>query len=589
MQVVATAGHVDHGKSTLVEALTGTDPDRLTEEKTRGLTIDLGFAHTVLPSGRAVAFVDVPGHIRFVGNMLAGAGVLATCLLVVDASEGWKAQSEEHLQLMELLGFHAGVVAMSKVDRVEPTDRLSLACSIRQRLQGTFLAEANIIPVSARTGAGLDALVGTLDAVLATAPGAADRGRPRLWVDRAFTIVGAGTVVTGTLTGGPLRIGEALEVGHRRIRVRVRGLESLGQRYEMVEPGWRVAVNLAGASHQTVSRGDALVRPGQWHLSTMVDASLRVRADLPHSVTRRGSFRVHIGSSQRSVGLTILGPSVLHPGEAGPVRLRLASPLPLLPGDRYVLRESGRAETVGGGEILDVDPVLPASRAHPTKSVSRVISERQWIEFEELERLTGQRVSPTVAGKWVVDPTALRVATSELLHRIDQAGPSGLNASELDERHRSVLLETHQVTVVAGRAYRGEGLPQGAVLPEPARRWLAALSDPSTESTDPTSFGVDLELAKDLRRKRLVLRLDGLDFSATALEQATLTVGRLFATSSEGVTVAQVRDAIGTSRKRALALLSYLDSVAFTRRVGDLRIAGQRLPTNDSSNQRALD
>ncbi|HVM52437.1 MAG TPA: GTP-binding protein, partial [Acidimicrobiales bacterium] len=313
--VVGTAGHVDHGKSTLVHALTGTDPDRWAEEKARGLTIDLGFAAAVLPSGRGLSFVDVPGHVRFLANMLAGVGAVDACLFVVAATEGWKPQSEEHLRIVELLGIRRGVIALTKV---AGTDRRP---DLAAHVGGTFLEGAPVIPVDAPAGIGVDHLRDALDDLLAATPVAADRGRPRLWVDRAFAARGAGTVVTGTLTGGRLRVGDELLLAGARVRVR--GLQSHGDGLEEVGPGRRVAVNVTGIGHDAVRRGDALVRPGQWHDTTVLDASLHVLGALDHDVSRRGAYVAHIGSGEHPVTMRVLGPEGLAPGEDGTVRLRL--------------------------------------------------------------------------------------------------------------------------------------------------------------------------------------------------------------------------------------------------------------------------
>lgn len=244
MRIVATAGHVDHGKSSLVLALTGTDPDRFAEEKRRGLTIDLGFAHAVLPSGEGISFIDVPGHIRFLRNMLAGVGGIDACLFVVAATEGWKPQSEEHLRILELLGARHGVIALTKVDLVDDEWRDIATLEVLDHVAGTFLADAAIIGVSAPTGAGLDQLRDALDTLVATTPQAIDRNRPRLWVDRVFAAKGSGTVVTGTLTDGSLHVDDRVSVGPRHNDVRVRSIQSLGSTTEHIGAGNRVALNL---------------------------------------------------------------------------------------------------------------------------------------------------------------------------------------------------------------------------------------------------------------------------------------------------------------------------------------------------------
>ena len=252
MRVVATAGHVDHGKSSLVLALTGTDPDRFEEEKRRGLTIDLGFAHTTLPSGAGISFIDVPGHVRFLRNMLAGVGGVDACLFVVAATEGWKPQSEEHLRILELLGIGHGVVALTKVDLVDDEGRELAVLDIGDHVAGTFLDGAPVVPVSVTTGEGLDDLRAALDDLVATTPQAVDRSRPRLWIDRVFAAKGSGTVVTGTLTGGSLTRDHAVVVEPGGRPARVRSIQSLGSGIDRIGPGNRVALNLAGIAHDDI-------------------------------------------------------------------------------------------------------------------------------------------------------------------------------------------------------------------------------------------------------------------------------------------------------------------------------------------------
>src|SRR6476646_6743672 len=274
MRVVATAGHVDHGKSSLVLALTGTDPDRFEEEKRRGLTIDLGFAHAVLPSGEGISFIDVPGHVRFLRNMLAGVRGIDACLFVVAATGGWKPQSEEHLRILELLGVRHGVIALSKVDLVDDEWREIAELDVLDHVAGTFLADAPVVPVAATVGRGLDELRAALDGLVAQTPVADDRGRPRLWVDRVFAAKGSGTVVTGTLTGGALAVGDQVVVGPDARRARIRAIQSLNEGAERIGPGHRVALNLVGVERTEVARGDAVVQPGRWRPTVRCDASL---------------------------------------------------------------------------------------------------------------------------------------------------------------------------------------------------------------------------------------------------------------------------------------------------------------------------
>ena len=582
MHVVATAGHVDHGKSTLVKALTGTDPDRFEEERRRGLTIDLGFAAAELPSGRRCAIVDVPGHIRFIRNMLAGVGAVDACIFVVAATEGWKPQSEEHLRILELLGITSGLVVLTKVDLVD-TELAEIArLDASDHLAGTFLADAEIVATDSISGTGMGDFAAALDRLLARTPTAADAGRPRLWVDRAFVAPGAGTVVTGTLTGGTVTVGDELAVRPGRRRVRVRAIQSLYAAQPSVGPGHRAALNLAGINHGDVGRGHVVVREDQWHLTRTVDASLAVLESLDHEVSRRGAYVAYLGAGEFSVRMRILGSDSLRPGSGGTVRLHLPCRLPLRPGDRFVLRESGRAETVGGGEILDVDPRLPAAVARPDRSVDRVIAERGWVRPDDLWRLTGERREPNLAG-WVVDPAALREAQDEIRARVAEAADLGLDLAGLSEHERAVAEHLDGVVVEAGRAHPVRRVDTLAEHP-----FLAALAQQPFSPPEPAAPGVPAVAPEELRemlRRGLVLSLDGVIFPAVAVDRAAEEVTRLLGRRPEGFTVAEFRDAVGTSRKYALPLLAALDAGGVTRRRGDLRIAGRRLPSRQTPHE----
>ncbi|MEC9338741.1 MAG: selenocysteine-specific translation elongation factor, partial [Actinomycetota bacterium] len=296
MHVVATAGHVDHGKSTLVRALTGTDPDRLAEEKRRGLTIDLGFAFTTLPSGRKISFVDVPGHIRFIKNMLAGVGGVDACLFVVAATEGWKPQSEEHLRILELLGIQHGVVALTQIGLVDDELAQLARMDVEEKTEGSFLESAEIVGVDSLEGTGLDLLRSALDAMTEAAPTASNIKRPRLWIDRSFAATGAGSVVTGTLTGGRLRVDDEVSLLPGGRKARIRGIQTQGESRTKIDPGHRVALNLANVEHQSLGRGIALAFDDQWHRTEKFDGELSVLPHLGHEVSRRGAFSIYVGS-----------------------------------------------------------------------------------------------------------------------------------------------------------------------------------------------------------------------------------------------------------------------------------------------------
>lgn len=577
MHVVATAGHVDHGKSTLVKALTGTDPDRLAEEKERGLTIDLGFASAALPSGRGVAFVDVPGHVRFLKNMLAGVGSVDACVFVVAATEGWKPQSEEHLRILSLLGLEHGIVVLTKVGLADDELRELAAMEIADRVEGTFLEGAPIVEVDALEGIGVDDVRHALDSLLDDTPRAADTKRPRLWLDRVFAAKGSGTVVTGTLTGGLVRVDDELTVLPQGRTVRVRALQSLHAERTKVGPGNRVAINLSGVSHDDLRRGDVLVKDGQWHVTDRFDGHLRVLDALDHPVTRRGAHVAYLGSGEFPARVRVLGPDEIRPGADGNVRVHLPVGLPLLPGDRFILRESGRGETLGGGEILDVDPVVAAARATPDRSVERVIAERGRVEVDRLLLLTGERREPDV-GEWAVDPEILAATRTTLAAAVTESGPLGLELAGLDDYERAVLDTLDGIEFAGGRARVAD-----AVDPLADHPFVAALEASPFGPPDPD--GVDRAELRELVRRGQVVEADGVYFAATAIDAAARVVAELLAASPDGVTVSEIRDAWGTSRKYAIPLVTHLDANGITRRRDDLRIAGPRLPTLDSDGE----
>ena len=566
--VVSTAGHVDHGKSTLVRVLTGTDPDRFAEEKERGLTIDLGFASTQLPSGKVLSLVDVPGHIRFLKNMLAGVGAVDACLFVVDANEGWKPQTEEHLRILDLLGVEHGVVALTKVG-LASDDLVELAIlDVEDRVAGTFLEDAPVVPVDSLDGTGIDDLKAALDELLANAPDAVDRGSPRLWIDRAFAAKGSGTVVTGTLTGGRIRVEDELLLLPQRTSVRVRAMQSLHAQRTKVGPGNRTAINLSGISHDQLSRGDALVKADEWFETTVFDGALTVLDSLDHEVSRRGAHLLYMGAGEHAVRIRILGPAIA-PGQSGNIRVYLPHPLPLLPGDRFVLREAGRSETIGGGQVLDVDPKTKASIASPDRSVDRVIAERGWVTVDELRLLTGEKREADV-GQWVVDPQALQDTIEQIRAQVEEAGGLGLDTATLSDQEKATLELVGDVVVSGGRAKLAE-----AADPLLAHPFVLKLREGGFVPPGPE--GVDKEELRELVRRGEIIVEDGVYFAPEVIDAAAELLRGLLADKPEGVTVSEVRQAMGNTRKHAMPLLTRLDSTGMTRRRDNLRIAGPRL------------
>lgn len=630
MRVVCTAGHVDHGKSTLVRTLTGMEPDRLEEERRRGLTIELGFAWTDLASddpavpGQTVAFVDLPGHERFVPTMLAGAGAVEVALFVVAADEGWKPQSAEHLAILDLLGVDRGVVAVTKADAVSPDARDLAVEEVRERLAGSVLAVAPVLPVSATTGAGLDGLRRALLAVCAAAGESEDRDRPRLWVDRSFSVRGAGTVVTGTLAGGRLRVGDDLAVLPGRRHGRVRGLQTLLRPVDEAGPGSRVAVNLASLDRSEIRRGDALGRAGQWRAATALEA--RVRALPGGRVEARGAWHLHVGSAERLVRVTTLLPGPVE--GSGDVRLELDRPLPLVAGDRFVLREAGRRATVGGGVVLDAHPPpRPRGAAARRERVAALDRRAAAVRAADPVALAGLAVvergvaalDETAAAAGLPEariPDAARAARLLVLtaggrpHGVAPRAAAGwaLGVREaLEAYHAAHPLDRLAPREEALRAARAAGCPAALAAPflealarigrvvvdgpgvrAPAHRVAldltaaaarqALLADLARSPFTPPHLaeaasraGASPALVRELEAAGDLVRL-GPDL---AVPPATLeaAVRRLASAAAvEGpLTAARAKEVLGTTRKYALPLLEELDRRGRTRRTGDVR------------------
>lgn len=357
MRVIGTAGHVDHGKSTLIEALTGMNPDRLKEEQEREMTIDLGFAWIQLPSEQWVGIVDVPGHKDFIKNMLAGVGGIDAALFVVAADEGVMPQTTEHLSILDLLEIRGGVVALTKVDLAEDEEWLELVTAdLMEKLEDTCLENAPIIQVSARTGVGLDELKLSLDSYLETTPERPDRGKPRLPIDRVFTIPGFGTVVTGTLVDGMLHVGQEVEIQPSGLKSRIRGLQTHKQKIKVAVPGSRVATNLTGVSKDQLVRGQIVTIPGLLHPTTLVDVQLRYLSDSPKPLKHNSAVDFFSGAAEVPARVRLLGTEVLSPGEMGWAQLRLSTPVPLVKGDRFIIRQPSPSRTLGGGMVVNPHP-----------------------------------------------------------------------------------------------------------------------------------------------------------------------------------------------------------------------------------------
>jgi selenocysteine-specific elongation factor len=615
-RVVATAGHVDHGKSALILRLTGMDPDRLAEEKRRGLTIDLGFAWGTLPSGTEIGFVDVPGHERFVGNMLAGVGPVRLVLFVVAADEGWKPQSEEHLSILDVLGVEGAVVALTKSDLVD-ADGLALAHSdAEEHLRGTALETAPIVACSVVTGDGLDDLRAALDAMIARAPGPIRDGRPRQFVDRVFSIRGAGTVATGTLTGGPLRVGEDVEVQPGGARGRIRALQTHKRDEEEAEPGTRVAVNLVGVERASIERGDILAHPGAWRVTRTFEAELRGVRALLHGVTDRGAYKLYGGSAERDARIRLYGTGALDANARGFARVRLSAPLPLEAGDRFVLRDTGRRETVAGGTVLDVAPpfrpgpnavarLAGRKDADPARVAELVVRERGAIRSGELLAVAGRdpvesagvrrvgawwvsgelnaAISDAVRGDFTAyhrdnpmrqgaDLAFARRAISTELHRASVAAADDLVDTLLDDllgagvlarEGSTIRLATHAVSVT-GREGEVDELVERVSAAEPA--------PPTVNELVSGGIGADV-IEAATATGRLVRVSPDLVMTPALVNRAEEIVR---SGGADGLTVSAFREALGTSRKFALPLLELFDARGVTLRRGDVRVLRER-------------
>jgi selenocysteine-specific elongation factor len=558
MYVLATAGHVDHGKSTLVRGLTGTEPDRWAEERRRGLTIDLGFAWTTLPSGNRVAFVDVPGHARFVTNMLAGLGPVPAVMFVVAADQGWQAQSQEHWEAIEALGVDHGVLVVTRSDLMDPALALEEA---REHIAWPAVA------VSGSTGEGLDELRHALDRLISSLPEPDVRAPVRLWIDRAFTIKGAGTVVTGTLAAGTLRGGDKLVLNGERVRIKA--LQSLGEPADEVAATARVAVNLRRVERDRVTRGMALLTPEAWLETDVVDVRSQAGDRPPQEAV------VHIGSASVPVRVRPLG--------ADTARLALARPLPLRIGDRALLRCSGRP--IASVLVLDVRPAALRGRGAAARRAAElaetgvpdaatVLRWRGIARRGELLATGCGELPPGVpgGGEWVVDPE-LWAELSERLGAIvaDQPGipvdaartALGLPARELVE---ALVAARPSLSVADGRI-GGAGLPEAIVTA--VERLRPELTAQPYRGPDPqrlAELGLGTRAVALAARAGLLVRLaDGV----VLLPGSDLAALRRLARLPQPFTAGEARIALDTTRRVVIPLLEHLDGLGLTRRIDD--------------------
>jgi selenocysteine-specific elongation factor len=606
--VVATAGHVDHGKSSLVTRLTGMDPDRLDEEKRRGLTIELGYAWCTLPSGRELGFVDVPGHERFVRTMLAGVGPVPLVLFVVAADEGWKPQSEEHLEIVDVLGSHGAAIALTKRDLVEAADLDRVRAEVTGRVRGTALEGSPIVACSSTTGEGFDELVAALEAALAVAPEPDRGGRPRLHVDRVFSIRGSGTVVTGTLTGGPLATGEEVELLPSGTRARIRGLQTHHRGVGNASPVSRVAVNLT-ADRTRIARGEVLAPAGAWTTTSVLESRIEPVRSLDHPITSRGAFKLHAGAAERDARIRLYDVKQVPP-EGAYVRISLSEPLVLDVGDRFVLRESGRRRTVAGGIVLDTDPPrrsgpTPAQRLGARARASRdelpalLVAERRAVRSDDVRSILG--TVPDVVdgavrmGRWWVQhdlSDEIGAAITARLAAFHAAEPVAAGEGVATTRRSiadafAAAGAPHDVeladAVVDRLETEGTLVREGALVRLASHR--AGSGDEvarvvevvrSAEPTPPSiaelrGAGVAPAVLDTAVRSGALVRISSeLVFTRELVERAGTIVREA---GADGITLSALRERLGTSRKYAVPLAEHLDRTGVTRRSGDLRFA----------------
>ena len=619
MYVIGTAGHVDHGKSTLVKAMTDIDPDRFPEEKAREMTIDLGFAWMTLPSGRDVSIVDVPGHERFIKNMLAGVGAIDLALLIVAADESVMPQTREHLAILDILQITRGLVVITKTDLVDEELIELVKAEVEDTLRGTSFEGCPMIGVSAYTGEGINDLKSNIDIILDETDVRKDLGRPRLPIDRCFTISGFGTVVTGTLIDGTLTVGQEIELAGSGQRARVRGLQSHKTKVDATDPGVRLAVNLSGLSKNEVERGEILTIPGWLKPTRRLDARLRMVKNAPHPLKHNQGVTFHLFTSEASARIRLLDANGLVAGQEGWVQILLEEPLPVVKGDFFVIRSS--EDTLGGGQIVDPNP-RRRYRRFDDDVVERMMT---------LDQGSGEDIIISVAEQWgPCDLTALsqrsNLSREEVSYRVAELTEDGhlISLGDFSNDGDAVVYSAQGWAVIRSKITSAlqiyhtqyplrQGVPtqeirsrldlsqpvyqralvklveEGVVVDErqslrlpdheisltpkmdqEASEYLDSLrknpySPPSDQKINPELLGVLVDQDKVVRVG------DGVIFDAVAYREMT---GRIVQHLKDhgNITVAEARTMFNTSRKYILPLLEHMDQQQITRRTGDERI-----------------
>ncbi|HYF62802.1 MAG TPA: selenocysteine-specific translation elongation factor [Herpetosiphonaceae bacterium] len=633
MYTIGTAGHVDHGKSTLVQALTGINPDRWEEERRREMTIDLGFAWLATPAGRQVSLVDVPGHERFIKNMLAGVGGLDAVLFVIAADEGVQPQTVEHRQIIDLLGLGHGLIVLTKRDLVDAEWLELMVEEVRESMRGSALADAPIIPVSARTGAGLPELLAALDGLLAELPGrSAGAGLPRLPIDRAFSVGGFGTVVTGTLLDGPFAVGDEVEVLPAGLRGRIRGIQTHQSRLDQARPGTRVAINLSGVERSAVKRGDVLSRPGALFPSLLVDVQLRM-ADSAPILRHNDPLDLFVGAAEVACHAALLGQETLPPSATGWVQLRLDAPIVVQRGDRCIVRRASPSQTLGGGAIIDPHPprhrrFRPAvlsgletlARGTPLELLTQALDAGRPTEWRGLAGRAGLAedaarqaleagcnngdlliVSAARAGAEYPDPRTIqptdiiasaaqwaniRTQITDVLAEHHRRWPArrGIGREEVRSRlgwparpfNAAVALGMRESWLGGDATFLH--LPdhrpsltdaQRRALAATLARWQAApATPPGREAVDE----LDPELALWIIDSGTLVKVSAEVYLLPETYAAMRDWVERRLDGAEPLTLAAFRDAWATTRKYAQAFLEHMDELKVTRRAGEVRV-----------------
>ena len=625
MYILGTAGHVDHGKSSLIAALTGTHPDRLKEEKTREMTIELGFASMILPNGEEIGIIDVPGHRDFIANMLAGIGGIDAVLLVVAADEGVSAQTREHLAIVDLLDIRRGVIVLTKSDLVQDPEWLELvSMDIRELVQSTSLKDAPIVAVSSRNGSGILELLEQIQKTLQGIPSRKDLGKPRLPVDRVFTLTGFGTVVTGTLLDGSFKIGDEVVCLPGGKTGRIRGLQNHHHKLQKIEPGFRAAVNIVNLNYQDIARGDVIAHPGDYKPTTLLDAHFRLLNDSLYPLKHNLEVKLFLAASETTARVRLLGSQVLKPGEDAFVQLRTDHPVVASKGDRFILRLPSPSETLGGGVILDPDPTQTYKRFHEdnlerldkmfsgneSELVSQLLENLKATNLAVLAQKSAlplteisQMITSMLENKQVYSLGKYKEINKQtLIHpaywqSLNQKGLESLATFHLNypykagmprEEFRSELglsqvlfdqvvdkmVENHLV-VQKGSLVWASG-HHVVLSPEDEALVAPLLADFQANPFSPPDINqLEARISADLLEgllssQKLVAVSDQVVFTPEALTQMRQWVQETILTSGE-LSLAQFRDHFKTSRKYAAAVLEYFDSTGFTFRKGDVR------------------